>query len=58
MVKKIDFTIDEVNYPIEDFKDVLNRMNVRYVPIIDAGIHVPKKKDNIPQNKVIFMFIL
>jgi hypothetical protein len=48
MVKKIDFSIDEQHYPIQDFKDVLNRCKVRYVPIIDAGIHVPKPEKLIP----------
>jgi alpha-glucosidase (family GH31 glycosyl hydrolase) len=40
MVKKEDFTIDRVKFPIYSFRDVLRTTNTRWVPIIDAGIKV------------------
>ena len=55
MVKKIDFSINEKLYPMEAFHDVLERFKIRYVPIIDAGVHVPESI--ISKTKVVINFI-
>ena len=42
MERKIDFSLDEHDFPNKYFREMLTREKIHYVPIIDAGIHIPE----------------